>query len=252
MEMRKASDPKIEKSSSDDHIRFDYIPPASPTRKSGKRCCFCCCRFSKKCLVIFLVVAAIFLSALATTGFFLWPRIPKAEFKGLSSAPNSMLKDISLKAILQKFKSTKSNSITFPLIIEIYVTNPNYIPWTINNVTVEARMKIPNYGDFPLGNGYILQEFKMPRRSVNNVLQILFNLVLNPLDPGLSPALKSLISSCAPKGPKLVLGYSTKITINPISWLIKPNITDSASFTCPYDKLNSLGINILELLRIFI
>ncbi|KAJ2720685.1 hypothetical protein GGI07_004452 [Coemansia sp. Benny D115] len=214
--------------------------------------CFCC---SRKCCCIFLPILAVVLVALGITLFFVFPRIPEVTFSGVSVPSNESpatanAKDNSLSQLSSSVSINRKGVVTVPLIIHLDVTNPNYIPWTIHNVTVDGLLRNTTSGgtDFPLGDGGLKVPFKMPKKSVGNDMPIWFNFRLDTNNTNYLDAAVIVQNACTAGGPPLRFHYKAKVILRAISWLgIKPVISDTINFACPIKEIENLGINISDL-----
>ncbi|KAI7820878.1 hypothetical protein BX661DRAFT_188718 [Kickxella alabastrina] len=195
--------------------------------------CFCC---SRRCCCIFLPILAVILVALGVTLFFVFPRIPEVTFSGVSVAgTNSATKDISISDLSDNLTVNRRGVVTVPLIISLNLTNPNFIPWTIHNVTVDGLLKNTTTGgeDYPVGEGGLVVPFNMPRK---------FNFHLDTNNTNYLDAAVIVQQACTAGGPQLRFRYHAKVIIKAISWLgIKPVISDTIKFDCPAKEIESLG-----------
>ncbi|KAJ2786301.1 hypothetical protein GGI15_001638 [Coemansia interrupta] len=231
-------------------------------RRERRKCCgngmYCwCC--SRKCCCIFLPILAVILVALGITLFFVFPRIPEVTFTGISVAKTglSLSSDSSTTGSASDFSKLAENVnvnrqgvVTVPLIIHLNVTNPNYIPWTIHNVTVDGLLRNTTAGgsDFPVGNGFLTEPFNMPKRTNSNDMPIQFNFKLDTSNNNYLDAAKIVQDSCSPGGQNLRFHYSAKVILRAIAWLgIKPVISDTINFACPISDIESLGISLSNL-----
>ncbi|KAJ2856686.1 hypothetical protein FB639_006078, partial [Coemansia asiatica] len=230
-------------------------------RRARRKCCgngmYCwCC--SRKCCCIFLPILAIILIALGVTLFFVFPRIPKVNFTGISvsktdfsaSSDSQTPSANDFAKLAENLNINRAGVVTVPLIIHLNVTNPNYIPWTIHNVTVDGwlKNKIQGGDDFPVGSGYLTEPFKMPKKSNSNDMPITFFFRLDTSNSNYLQAAQIVQNSCTAGGPDLRFHYKAKVILRAISWLgIKPTISDTINFACPFDDLSGLGINLSNL-----
>ncbi|PVV04570.1 hypothetical protein BB560_000929 [Smittium megazygosporum] len=227
--------------------------PVTPTQyieKAPRKRKVCLC-FTKKGCYIFLFCLLILAGALAVTGYFLWPRIPNAEFESVSVATSSDQSGNSsnVQDILQATKVQSSGAVTVPLALKIRLDNPNYIRWTFSNITVTGNIQLDSQTTFDVGNGTIYQHFSMPKRSVNNDVIIYFNFVLDSKSQNFLRAASVVQTSCTTGGPPLRFNYKAKIFIDAIKWLgIKPTISNTVSINCPTADLAKLGVQISDLL----
>ncbi|OMJ13577.1 hypothetical protein AYI70_g2004 [Smittium culicis] len=223
-----------------------YMPLDEETKAKRRR--YCCC-FSKTGLRVFLVILFFFLAALAVAGYFLWPRIPNAQYKNISLSNSTAGSGTSVQDLLQAAKIEASGTITIPLIIDIEVDNPNYIPWTLNNVTLSGSIKTADGSDYQVGTGKLISPFTMPKKSTGNIMKIYFDFSLDSSSPNFLSAAALVKNSCVPSGPAIRFNYVATIYINAISWLkIRPKISDSVNFNCPVGELQSLGIDVVSLI----
>ncbi|KAI9467546.1 hypothetical protein LPJ78_002766 [Coemansia sp. RSA 989] len=226
---------------------------ASPAKRAKKRrCCgngrYCWC-FSKKCCLIFLPILAVILAGIGVTLYYVFPRIPQVEFERVGVARQDDQGNM-VEQVLGSASINRDGVVTVPLVIHLNVTNPNYIPWTIHNVTVDGFLANSTQGgsDFPVGTGGLREPFKMPKRTSSNDMPIYFNFRLATDNNNYLPAAESVQKSCTAGGPDLRFKYKAKIILHAISWLgIKPTISDTISFACPISDIESLGINISDL-----
>ncbi|KAJ1678881.1 hypothetical protein EV182_003164 [Spiromyces aspiralis] len=142
----------------------------------------------------------------------------------------------------------RNGVVTVPLAIHLNVSNPNYIQWTINNVTVDGFIDIGSGDKYNVGKGMLPEKFKMPKKSVDNDMVILFNFHLDPNLDNFRQAAQVVTNSCVPNGPPLKFSYDAKVSIKPISSLgIKPKISDTVNFDCPLQGIEQLGISIKDI-----
>ncbi|OMJ30198.1 hypothetical protein AYI69_g269 [Smittium culicis] len=227
--------------------RTDQYMPLDEETKAKKRR-YCCC-FSKRGLIIFLVIFFFFLAALGVAGYFLWPRIPNAQYKDISLSNSTAGSGNSVQDLLQAAKIEASGTITIPLVIDIEVDNPNYIPWTLNNVTLSGSIKTADGSDYQVGTGKLISSFTMPRKSTGNIMKIYFDFSLESSSSNFLSAATLVKNSCVPGGPAIRFNYVATIYINAISWLkIRPKISDSVNFNCPVSELQSLGVDVVSLI----
>ncbi|KAJ2782107.1 hypothetical protein H4R18_002475 [Coemansia javaensis] len=243
--------------------------PALPRRAKGerRRCCgngrYCwCC--SRRCCCIFLPVLAVVLVALGVTLFFVFPRIPKVDFVRVDVAQQNQQSQQSRRALgardtpiggvvgdlLDNVSINRDGVVTVPLVIHLNVTNPNYIPWTIHNVTVIGYLANSTAGgpDFPVGTGGLPEPFHMPRKSVGNDMGIRFNFRLTTDNTNYLDAARTVQAACTAGGPDLRFHYKANVILRAISWLgIKPGISDTIHFPCPISEIEALGIKISDL-----
>lgn len=185
----------------------------------------------------------------------MWPRIPSVTFDRIGVARRSsdgkLVEMSNTDTTLQQtgFNINRQGVVTVPLVIHLNVTNPNFIPWTLHNVTVDGFLKSSAGGDnFPVGEGGLLEPFKMPKKSTANDMPIFFNFRLETKDPGYDAAAHKVQTACSPGGQDLKFYYEARVILKAISWLgIKPKISDTIHFACPIKQINELGINIEDL-----
>ncbi|KAJ1661004.1 hypothetical protein IWQ61_000158 [Dispira simplex] len=212
-------------------------PPRQP-RFRRLRCC-CCCH-SRRSYIITAVVIVLLLVGIGLTLFFVWPRIPTVTVSGVtltsSGAPGS-----------GGSMTRASGSNSLPLYFQIDTYNPNYIPWTVRNVTVDGHLKSQSTSDsgqqinFPLGQGALQEQVTFPKFG-NLTFELPFNLQLDPNQDGFEDASRTVLSACS-KGDPLKFQYKAKIDISLISWTgYKPTIENSASFDCPANAVEQLGL----------
>ncbi|KAJ2161438.1 hypothetical protein GGF46_001458 [Coemansia sp. RSA 552] len=229
--------------------------PAKKRRRGQRKCCgngrYCYC-FSRKCCCIFLPILAVILAGLGVTFYFVWPRIPAVEFDRVGVA--QPLTDVSPNGMAQQLLGgatiNRNGTVTVPLVIHLSVTNPNYIPWTIHNVTVDGFLSGAGAdgGDFPVGEGGLREPFKMPKKSVDNDMPIYFNFRLDTANDNYRAAAEIVQRACSANGPNLRFYYKAKVILKAISWLgIKPTISDTIKFACPAREIEDMGINISDL-----
>ncbi|KAI8326441.1 hypothetical protein GQ54DRAFT_301104 [Martensiomyces pterosporus] len=228
----------------------------SPAMRRRRQCCgngyFCC--FSRRCCCIFIPILVLILIGLGITLYFVWPRIPQVTFTGVT-VPNTgkssaVAKDNPVAQLVGNTSIDRKGVVTVPLVIHLNVTNPNYIPWTIHNVTVDGFIKNTTQGgdNFPVGAGGLKEPFSMPKKSVGNDMPIWFNFRLDTNNTNYLDAAQIVQQACTAGGPNLRFYYKAKVILKAISWLgIKPTISDSVSFACPISDINALGININDL-----
>ncbi|KAJ2635317.1 hypothetical protein GGF40_003689 [Coemansia sp. RSA 1286] len=232
-------------------------------RRARRKCCgngmYCwCC--SRKCCCIFLPILAVILVALGITLFFVFPRIPDINFTGISvsksdfsaaaTADSEAPSANDFSKLAENLNINRAGIVTVPLMIHLNVTNPNYIPWTIHNVTVDGWLKNTTQGgsDFPVGSGYLTEPFKMPKRSNSNDMAITFFFRLDISNNNYLQAAEIVQGACTAGGPDLRFHYNAKVILRAISWLgIKPVISDTISFACPFDDLSGMGISLSNL-----
>ncbi|KAJ2900258.1 hypothetical protein IWW38_000602 [Coemansia aciculifera] len=217
----------------------------------GGRYCFC---FSKRCCLIFIPILIIVLAGLGVLFYFIFPRIPSVTFREVDvaqpSANGPTGKDTTVSDIVSGATINRSGVVTVPLVIHLNVTNPNFIPWTIHNVTVTGYLKNPAFGgdNFPVGTGGLRTPFWMPQKSVGNDMPIYFNFRLDTNNTNYLPAAQTVQAACTAGGPKLEFYYQAQVILKAISWLgIKPSISNTIEFACPISQINDLGIQISDL-----
>jgi hypothetical protein len=115
-------------------------------RKGCGTCGKCCI-----CLIATIVVLAV---AIALTVYFLWPRPPKIEFKGVLPP-----EDPSKQLVLNNFADFTANQR-----LNITVDNPNYIGVVLSKITMEVI--------------YVIQLYKKSIKYHFRVLWILFLTIL--------------------------------------------------------------------------
>ncbi|KAJ1789881.1 hypothetical protein LPJ59_005265, partial [Coemansia sp. RSA 2399] len=231
----------------------------SPAKRQRRRCCgggyycFCC---SRKCCCIFIPILILILAGLGVTLYYVWPRIPQVTFDHVavqqaSSSTRQTASDSStVQQIIDGVSINRDGVVTVPLVIHLNVTNPNFIPWTIHNVTVDGYLKNSTAGgsNFPVGNGGLQVPFNMAKKTVDNDMGILFNFRLDTSNNNYLPAAEVVQAACTAGGPQLNFYYSAKVILKAISWLgIKPTISNTIHFDCPISQIESLGINISDL-----
>ncbi|KAJ1964922.1 hypothetical protein GGI12_001119 [Dipsacomyces acuminosporus] len=227
----------------------------SPALRQRRRCCgggyFCC--FSRRCCCIFIPILVVILIGLGVTLFFVFPRIPEVKFAGVT-VPNTRngqsTRQNPIGQLLDNANINRKGVVTVPLVIHLNVTNPNYIPWTIHNVTVDGFIKnaTPSGDNFPVGEGGLKEPFYMPKKSVGNDMKVWFNFRLDTNNTNYLDAANVVQQACTPGGPDLKFHYKAKVILKAISWLgIKPSIQDSVHFPCPINEITSLGINVSDL-----
>ncbi|KAJ2079026.1 hypothetical protein H4R24_004067 [Coemansia sp. RSA 988] len=233
----------------------DEAEKASPAKRRKRRCCgngrYCWC-FSKKCCCIFIPILILILAGLGVTLYYVWPRIPEVEFDRVSVvSKEGNSREGSVDQLLNGGVTINRNGVvTVPLVIHLNVTNPNFIPWTIHNVTVEGFLanSTNSDNDFPVGEGGLIEPFKMPKKSVENDMPMHFNFHLDTNNTSYLPAAETVQKSCSPGGPDLRFRYKAKVILRAISWLgIKPTISDTINFACPISDIENLGITISDL-----
>ncbi|KAJ1664227.1 hypothetical protein IW140_005261 [Coemansia sp. RSA 1813] len=227
----------------------------SPAKRRKRRCCgggyYCFC-FSRKCCLIFIPILILILAGLGVTLYYVFPRIPQVTFDHVS-VPQSGREATSGATVQQLVDGVSINRdgvVTVPLVIHLNVTNPNFIPWTIHNVTVDGFLKNSTSGgsNFPVGSGGLQEPFKMPKKSEGNDMGISFNFRLDTSNNNYLQAAEVVQQACTAGGPQLRFYYSAKVILKAISWLgIKPTISDTINFDCPISQIESLGINISDL-----
>ncbi|KAJ2499720.1 hypothetical protein GGH96_003307 [Coemansia sp. RSA 1972] len=220
----------------------------SPAKRRKRRCCgngrYCWC-FSKRCCLIFLPILAVILAGVGVTLYYVFPRIPVVTFERISVAQEQ---GNTVEQLLGSASINRQGVVTVPLIIHLNVTNPNFIPWTIHNVTVDGFLANSTQDDFPVGEGGLREPFKMPKKTNTNDMPIYFNFRLSTDNDNYLSAAQTVQKSCSAGGPSLRFKYKAKIILKAISWLgIKPVISDTISFACPVSEIESLGINISDL-----
>ncbi|KAJ1816617.1 hypothetical protein GGH91_003313 [Coemansia sp. RSA 2671] len=230
--------------------------PASYKARRKRRCCgggrYCFC-FSKRCCMIFIPVLLLILAGLGVTLYFVWPRFPEVTFNQVGVAkPSSSAtgKDAELVSnLVDGATINRKGVVTVPLVIHLNVTNPNFIPWTIHNVTVSGYLKNTGGGDnFPVGEGGLRVPFSMPKKSVGNDMPIYFNFRLDTSNSDYLAAARIVQQACTPGGPQLRFYYRAQVILRAISWLgIKPTISDTINFECPISQINDLGIQVNDL-----
>ncbi|PVU99717.1 hypothetical protein BB559_000443 [Furculomyces boomerangus] len=230
------------------YISQDY-QAEKPIKKRRR---YCCC-FSKKACIVFSIFMLFLLAGLAVAGYFLWPRIPNAKLKNIGVASTSGSSSSTNSAINNAIQGTRietSGNVVIPLVLEISVSNPNYIPWTFNNVTADGTIQLNDGSQYKIGSGGLSSPFTMPRLSENNPMLINFNFVLDPKSSNFVSAANLVKSACTAGGPAIKLNYVATIHINAISWLgIRPTVSDSANFNCPISDLQGMGIDVPALIN---
>ncbi|KAJ1966590.1 hypothetical protein IWQ62_002374 [Dispira parvispora] len=212
--------------------------PAQKSRFRRLRCC-CCCH-SRRSYIITAVVIVLLLVGIGLTLFFIWPRIPTVSVSGVtltsSGAPGG-----------GGSATRASDSNSLPLYFQIDTYNPNYIPWTVRNVTVDGHLKTQSTSDssqqidFPLGQGALQEQVTFPKFD-NLTFELPFNLKLDPAQDGFQAASLTVLAACT-SGDSLKFQYKAEIDISLISWTgYKPTIEDSASFDCPANAVEQLGL----------
>ncbi|KAJ1956342.1 hypothetical protein EC988_001401 [Linderina pennispora] len=234
----------------DEPMMMDKTPA-----KRKRRCCgggyFCC--FSRKCCCIFIPILIVILIGLGVTLYFVWPRIPSVEFTNVTVPPQrdgTTSSDNAVEQLLDNTTVNRQGVVTVPLVIHLNVTNPNFIPWTIHNVTVDGFLKNTTAGgsNFPVGSGGLKAPFTMPKKSEGNDMPIWFNFRLDTNNSDYLSAASIVQRACTAGGPNLNFYYKAKIIIKAISWLgIKPTISDSIKFPCPISDIEKLGIKVSNL-----
>ncbi|KAJ2353125.1 hypothetical protein IWW50_003596 [Coemansia erecta] len=232
-----------------DNASATSLEKASPAKRRKRRCCgngrYCWC-FSKRCCLIFLPILAVILAGLGVTLYYVFPRIPSVEFSNVGVSQERQ--GSTVEQLLGSASINRQGVVTVPLVIHLNVTNPNYIPWTIHNVTVDGFLANSTQDDFPVGEGGLIEPFKMPKRTSSNDMPIHFNFRLSTDNDNYLSAAQTVQKSCSAGGPNLRFKYKAKIILHAISWLgIKPTISDTISFACPVSEIESLGINISDL-----
>ncbi|OMH84476.1 hypothetical protein AX774_g1996 [Zancudomyces culisetae] len=207
---------------------------------------------TKKCCIIFWIVVVVLLIILGVAGYFLVPRIPTANFENLevgtvlsSKGPVDASRDVT-----SKIKLDTSGSIFVPLVLEVSVDNPNYIPWTFKNVTVDVDLILSDGSKAYIGLGGLPNSFKMPAKSKSNTMFINFPVNISAQDPNLKNIASTMVESCFGAGKRLKISYEATVLVNGISWLgIKPKITDTASFACPLTGILGPRSDLLDMLQ---
>ncbi|KAJ2049260.1 hypothetical protein IW146_000238 [Coemansia sp. RSA 922] len=229
--------------------------PASYKARRRRKCCgngrYCFC-FSKCCCMVFIPVLILILAGLGVTLYFVWPRIPKVEFNqvGVAQPNHATGKEATVSDIVDGASINRKGVVTVPLVIHLNVTNPNFIPWTIHNVTISGYLRNPSAGgnNFPVGEGGLRTPFWMPKKSEGNDMPIYFNFRLDTNDSNYGLAAQIVQQACTPGGPQLRFYYRAQVILRAISWLgIKPTISDTINFACPIAQINDLGIQVGDL-----
>ncbi|KAJ2813328.1 hypothetical protein H4S07_000766 [Coemansia furcata] len=229
--------------------------PASYKARRRRRCCgggrYCFC-FSKRCCMVFIPVLILILAGLGVTLYFVWPRIPEVKFNqvGVAKSTSPTGKDTTVSDIVDGATINRKGVVTVPLIIHLNVTNPNFIPWTIHNVTIDGYLRNPTAGgdNFPVGEGGLHTPFSMPKKSEGNDMPIYFNFRLDTNNTNYLAAAQIVQQACTPGGPQLRFYYKAQVILHAISWLgIKPTISDTINFDCPISQINDLGIQVSDL-----
>ncbi|KAJ2251805.1 hypothetical protein GGH98_003196, partial [Coemansia sp. RSA 454] len=129
----------------------------SPAKRQKRRCCgngrYCWC-FSKRCCLIFIPILLVILAGVGVTLYYVFPRIPVVTFERISVAQEQ---GSSVEQLLGSASINRQGVVTVPLVIHLNVTNPNFIPWTIHNVTVDGFLANSTQDDFPVGEGGLLE-----------------------------------------------------------------------------------------------
>ncbi|KAJ1991738.1 hypothetical protein GGI26_003852 [Coemansia sp. RSA 1358] len=237
-----------------DELLGDEKQPPAKRIRGKRRCCgggyICCC--TRKCCLIFIPILLVILAALGVTLYFVWPRIPTVTFDRVAVAQASERSaESTVQQLVSSVNINRDGVVTVPLIIHLNVTNPNLIPWTIHNVTVDGFLKNSTAGgtNFPVGTGGLHEPFKMAKKSADNDMPLWFNFRLDTTNnSNYMAAAETVQQACTAGGPNLRFYYSAKVILKAISWLgIKPTISDTISFACPFSDIESLGINISDL-----
>ncbi|KAJ2746866.1 hypothetical protein GGI20_001019 [Coemansia sp. BCRC 34301] len=227
-------------------------------KRKSRRCCgggrYCFC-FSKRCCLIFIPILIIILAGLGVTLYYVFPRIPTVKFKEVGVAKPDVASSLtgketpSVSELVDGVTISRKGVVTVPLVIHLTVSNPNFIPWTIHNVTVTGYLRNPGGGDnFPVGEGGLRTPFWMPKKSEGNDMPIYFNFRLDTAHTNYIPAAQTVQQACTLGGPKLRFYYRAQVILRAISWLgIKPTISDNIEFECPISQINDLGIQINDL-----
>ncbi|KAJ2003396.1 hypothetical protein GGI02_002711 [Coemansia sp. RSA 2322] len=227
-------------------------------RRQRRRCCgngrYCFC-FSRRCCLIFIPILILILAGLGVTLYYVWPRIPEVTFNQVGVAqPNNAapgVKDTTtVSDLVDSATINRKGVVTVPLVLHLNVTNPNYIPWTIHNVTISGYLRNSTQGasDFPVGEGGLRVPFYMPKQSVGNDMPIYFNFRLDTNNTSYLSAAQTVQAACTANGPDLRFYYRAQVILHAISWLgIKPTISNTIQFACPISQITGLGIQISDL-----
>ncbi|KAJ2713951.1 hypothetical protein H4R19_001988 [Coemansia spiralis] len=257
-------------SAKEDYLLDEGDRAKSPAKARGARrkCCgngvYCwCC--SKRCCCIFIPVLVVILAGLGVALYFVFPRIPDVKFdrvdvvpkdsqalaqRGLTVSRREGAVAGAISSLLDNIAIDRHGTVTVPLVIHMNVTNPNYIPWTIHNITVRGYVANNTAGgtNFPVGDGGLRTPFHMAKKSVGNDMPLYFNFRLRTNDTNYLPAAITVQKACTPGGPKLRFYYHANVILKAISWLgIKPGFSDTISFDCPISEIVGLGIQIADL-----
>ncbi|KAJ1924991.1 hypothetical protein IWQ60_004851 [Tieghemiomyces parasiticus] len=234
-------------------------PALRPRRSAFRRYCCCCCR-SRKSTFICLTILVIILAGVGVTLYFVWPRIPTVEVTGVSLTSQSprlsttqlatrraILPDDSPVGLMHPIRRDVTTGASVPIYFSIKAYNPNYIPWTLSNVTVTGTLPVTVDGstvDYPLGQGALDAGVTFPKMA-NTTFELPYQLSLDPSANGFSQAAQQFISKCATSS-DIRISYRAVVEVRGISWLgIKPTISDSTNFNCPADTVLKLGLNAL-------
>ncbi|KAJ1718525.1 hypothetical protein LPJ61_006583, partial [Coemansia biformis] len=109
-------------------------------------------RRSKRCCCIFIPVLLVVLAGLGVTLYYVFPRMPAVTFDRVDVVQQGQGKTLAQRglvgrrdgpggvlgvvgSLLDNVSIDRHGAVTVPLVIHMNVTNPNFIAWTIHNVT---------------------------------------------------------------------------------------------------------------------
>ncbi|KAJ1982675.1 hypothetical protein H4R35_000198 [Dimargaris xerosporica] len=219
----------------------DPLPPPVPRRSRFRRYCCCCCR-TRRSTIICAIVTVVILIGVAITLFFVWPRIPDVQVTGVTLSSTGAEGSGQLNRRQGILASAADASL--PLYFQITAYNPNYIPWTVHNITVTGSLPLDSSSTFPLGQGALASSVTFPKFA-DTRFELPFTLKLNPTETGFDEAAKQFVAKCVGSSSSpLKFTYQAEVDIQGIGWLYKPTIENSASFDCPTDAVSKLGLGV--------
>ncbi|KAJ1984106.1 hypothetical protein H4R34_000859 [Dimargaris verticillata] len=218
-----------------------YGDPLPPRRSRFRRYCCCCCR-TRRSTIICAIVTVIILIGVAITLFFVWPRIPDVQVTGVTLSSTGTEGNGQLNRRQGILASVADASL--PLYFQITAYNPNYIPWTVHNITVTGSLPLDSSSTFSLGQGALTSSVTFPKFA-NTSFELPFNLKLDPSESEFDEAAKQFVAKCiGSSSSPLKFNYQAEVDIQGIGWIYKPKIENSASFDCPTDAVSKLGLGL--------
>ncbi|KXN73400.1 hypothetical protein CONCODRAFT_3632 [Conidiobolus coronatus NRRL 28638] len=198
-------------------------------RKGCGTCGKCCI-----CLIATFVVLAV---AIALTVYFLWPRPPKIEFKGVLPP-----EDPSKQLVLNNLADFTANQR-----LNITVDNPNYIGVVLSKITMEGTLDtVDNY---TIATGE-LENQGISKTAKTNIL-FPIQIHYNPLADKDLKALKYIADKCGmlenKQRTQLKINYKLDISVKVVAINVSiPTIHESTMIDCPFPQGQSIpGLDVL-------